>query len=124
MRITWVATLALAAFVACDHGRSEVVAVAKPQAAFLVAETHSLWLEYREQIAREVPASRYPPAVRALHPKHVSASKEGVYVETYTRYVESAGIFIRHDPAYEPPRSGDPGFELVAENVYWYFAPG
>lgn len=124
MRTTWLAVLALGALVACDHGRSKVVEVAKPHAAALVAETRGLWLECRDRNISDIPASRYPPAVRALNPKHVHASKHGVFIETCARYVESAGIFIRHDSAYEPPRSGDPGFELVAENVYWYFAPG
>ena len=121
MRITWVATFALCAFIACDRGRAEVVALAKPQGAELVAQTRALWIEYRD---REVPSHRYPPAIRALNQRRVSVSQYGVFIQTYERVVENAGVFIRHDPAYVPPERGDPGFERIAENVYWYFAPG
>lgn len=101
-----------------------MVAVARPSAAALVAKTRSLWLEYRDRTIREIPEARYPAAVRALHARHVRVTDEGIYIETYARYVESAGVFIRHDPSYVPPPTGDPGFEAIAENVYWYFAPG
>ena len=121
MRIGWVATFALCAFIACDRGRAEVVALAEPQGAELVVQTRSLWMEYRD---REVPSQRYPPAVRALNPRRVSVTRHGVFIETYARYVESAGVFIRHDPTYVPPEGGDPGFERIADDVYWYFAPG
>ena len=124
MRTTWIVPVLLFALAACDHGRSGVIEIAKPQATALVSETFPLWLEYRDERLRDIPASRYPPSVKALHPKQVRATKQGLFIETYARYVESGGIFIKHDAEYDPPASGDPGFELVAQNVYWYFAPG
>jgi hypothetical protein len=90
----------------------------------LVNETRELWAQYRTETSREIPVAAYPASIRQLQPKRVWASPQGVYVETYSFFVESAGIFVRHDPAYEPPISGDPGFEPLSSDVYWFYAPG
>ena len=124
MKTTCTVLVMLAFVVGCDHGRSDVVPVAEREAAAIVSETYNLWLTHRDRLDHEIPPAQYPPSVRALQPKRVSADKHGIFIETYARYVESAGVFVRHDHAYEPPRSGDPGFESIAPNVYWYFAPG
>jgi hypothetical protein len=112
------------ALVACDRGRARAEAVATPIAAQLKSDTHGVWLRYRGERRREIPPSEQPRSVQQLKPKRVWAGTEGVFLETYDRYVESAGIFIRHDPAFVPPVSGDPGFEQIAPEIYWFFAPG
>ena len=108
----------------CDHGRTKAVEVMLPAATELKADTRDLWVRYRDVKYAEVPPAEYPPSVKRLEPTRVSVDPKGVMIETHSVFVESAGIFVRFDPSYEPPRSGDPGFEPVAEDIFWYYAPG
>ena len=112
------------ALVACDRGRTEAVNIAVPIAPQLTRETRDLWLRYRDEKWTDVPTTQYPESVRQIRPKRVWAKPEGLYIQTYESFVESAGIFVRHEPGYDPPRSGDPGFERVAAEIYWFYAPG
>lgn len=57
-------------------------------------------------------------AVAAIEPRAEGCSSE------HSRFVESAGVFVRHDRTFPPPRRGDPRFEELAPDIYWYYAPG
>ena len=72
----------------------------------------------------DVPAASWPASFQRFAPKRVSTNAHGVYISTHQRLVESAGVFLRTDTAYEPPESGDPGFEQIDTDVYWFYAPG
>lgn len=113
--------LALLAAAGCSHGEREVRdAVTRANRARLLADAAVL----QRRFSFVVPESQWPPSFRAFKPASVHADPEGVFIETHETFVESAGLFIRLDPAYAPPRSGDPAFTEIEPDLYWYYAPG
>lgn len=90
----------------------------------LEAQTQALWARHVTAGIDEVLAAEYPPAVKALRPERVYVTNAGVFITTYSFFVEHAGLFVRHDRSYELPAQGDPGFTPVAGEVFWYYAPG
>lgn len=59
-----------------------------------------------------------------MKPKAVSVDGVGVKIVTYRQFVEIAGIFVRHDPSYQPPTSGENEYKELAPNLYWFYWPG
>ena len=125
MRHAWILAV-VTVFVGCtDHGRSAAEKHVVPHARTLVAETRPLWVRHSKQPYAEVPKSEYPVSVGPLKPVRIWTNGHGVFIETYSVFVATAGVFVRHDPAFTPPsHGGEPFFEPMAENIYWYEAPG
>jgi len=89
-----------------------------------VSDTRGIWLKYKDPLGGPVPPSEYPASVKSLSPELVWATRDGINIVTYSAFVERAGIFIRHNPSFIPPETGDPGYSEIVPNVYWYYAPG
>jgi hypothetical protein len=108
-------------FLAC-HGKGRV------RSRLDAADRTCLLTEARELHARysgtDVPRSAWPPGIAALEPEAVSVDRYGVRVCTSTIFVESAGVFIRMDPSFDPPTRGDPKYEQLYPDFYWYYSPG
>jgi hypothetical protein len=117
----FVVLLLLLALAGCDNGRAKVTALLQPE---LASDALQIWVSHRSIARTRVPPSEYPPSVKALHPKGVYGSPEGLYITTYAFFVEESGIFVRFDPSFDPPETGDPGFAQLAPNIYWFDAPG
>lgn len=115
--------VAILALFVCCRGERSASAYAYSHQAELVAQTKNLWKRYG-RVPDDIPPADVPPVVEPLNPIRVYATEQGVFIETHTRFVERAGIFIRHDLTYTPPQKGDPGFRPIASNIYWYYAPG
>lgn len=96
--------------------------VARADRAQLLADAAAL----QQKVGREllVPEQAWPASFRPFEPKAVHVDPRGVFLETYSFFVVSAGLFIRLDRAYEPPPTGDPGFTEIEPDLYWYYAPG
>ena len=106
-----------------DDGQSAAEAVAAKSARALFKETDILWRSSHKEERTILPRD-YPGSVLALKPSSVRVAPEGVYISIYSCFVTQEGIFIRHDPSFEPPQTGDPGFSSIDGNVYWFDAPG
>lgn len=72
----------------------------------------------------EIPEASWPASFSPFRPRSVWIDQHGVYVCTQTRFVETAGLFVRVDPSFEPPRRGDPGFNRIEGDFFWFLAPG
>jgi hypothetical protein len=94
--------------------------------ARLLADARDLYARYviRSSFERDVPRHEWPASFGAFRPKRVWIDNFGVYLSTYEFFVEHAGLYIRTDPSYAAPHSGDPGFEPLGSDFFWYYAPG
>lgn len=72
----------------------------------------------------EVPPSGWPRSIAALEPERVDVTPHGVNIQTHSFFVETAGIFVATEAGYTPPSRGEPWYEPIVPDVYWYYAPG
>jgi hypothetical protein len=111
--------------VACGHSEQEVrTRLAQIDHVRLVAEARTLQTKCNRQSIAAVPRVDRPSTIAAFEPEYAYVDQRGVYVCTHEVFVESAGLFIRTDEAFLPPQTGDPGYEPVGADLYWYYAPG
>lgn len=73
---------------------------------------------------RNITSADWPEAIRALSPKSVRVSADGVYVVTSSIFVEEAGVFIPRDTAFSPGRGGDPEYKSIHGRVFSYRVRG
>lgn len=114
----------------CADRRPAVVDYATRHADELVTATRAGWARHKALADSDIPPSEYPAAVLALHPAKVTASEHGVTMFIYTSYGNVTGVFIRHDPTFEPPGQRPPvpdsdemRYERLARDVYWFSRP-
>jgi hypothetical protein len=122
-----VASIVLTLGLGCWRGGSEPRAYAAGHAADIVASTRPLWTAHRKS-GQEVPPSEWPAHVRALEPSRVVVSSNGLYLYVRTSYTAVTGVFVRHEPTFEPPGkaapdSDDHSYERLAPDVYWFSMP-
>lgn len=121
-----IAVAALALLVSCIGERRvrETVApeVVVRHRAQSIADARALQRRFSHY--DRVPQREWPASFRAFDPKRVSVAPHGVYVTTYEFFVAAGGLYIRLNPAYEPPARGDPGFTPLAPDLYWYYGGG
>jgi hypothetical protein len=105
------------------HVRSQL---ATADRARLLADARDVHARYsgRTRFARDVPRHAWPASFAMFRPERVWVDDFGVYLCTYEFFVEHAGLYVRTDSSYAPPRSGDPGFEPLGSEFFWYYAPG
>jgi hypothetical protein len=124
MAVRAVLLLLIFAFgVACRGERTVRAQVEQSDRAKLEAAAVALRQQHGAKLGN-VPRQLWPVEFLQFHPESIAVDEHGVYVCTNSRFVERGGVFIRTDPAYNPPSSGDPGFERIQGDVYWFFAPG
>jgi hypothetical protein len=74
-----------------------------------------------ESSTTSVASDSWPEAVRALKPKSVRTTPEGLYIETSSSSSEEAGIFVPRNPdAFHPSSGTDPEYKLIDGNVFSY----
>lgn len=76
----------------------------------------------------EIPPPEWPPDIRALQPAQVFVTPKGVMMYIYSVPWNLTGIYIRHDPSFEPPAtvphdSDETRYERIAPDVYWFSRP-
>lgn len=130
MRATVRVLLVFAIAMSCTDRRAAVVEYATRHAGELVSSTRPVWIQYKALPDRDIPPSEVPATVRALEPAQVVATEHGIVVHVYTTYGSVTGLFIRHDPAFDPPGqtprapdSDDLRHERLAPDVYWFSRP-
>lgn len=124
-RVLWTLLL-LVVFVGCRGEREVRSHVASADRERLIADAAAIHRRYagRTRFDRDVPRPEWPASFAVFVPERVSVDRFGVYIQTHSMFVETAGLFIRVDPAYAPPAGGDPGFESIDGPFFWYYAPG
>jgi len=130
MRVNVQVLLILALALGCTDRRSTAIAYATKHSEELVTSTRAVWAKYNALPDRDMPPSEYPATVRALHPRQVLASEHGLTIFIHTAYAHVTGVFIRHDPMFEPPGQAPPPpdsddwhYERLAPDVYWFSRP-
>jgi hypothetical protein len=113
--------------VRCTNHRSEAVQYVTTHGRDIVTSTRPLWIKYKAH-AIEIPPSEYPPHVRALKPVQVFVNEKGVTMYIYSVYWNVTGIYIRYDPAFDPPSTLPPDsvetrYERLAPDLYWFSRP-
>lgn len=69
----------------------------------------------------ELPQSKWPAAIRAMHPTNVFINEEGVWVAKRSGFIEGEGILIVFRGTKEPEEHwGDPSMWRVGRGVFWY----
>jgi hypothetical protein len=125
--VRWIAVGLIAVLLAACHGEGRVRSrLAAADRARLLADARDLHARYviRTKFARDVPRHAWPESFATFRPKRVWVDDFGVYICSYEFFVEHAGLYIRTDSSYAPPRSGDPGFRSLDSEFFWYYAPG
>lgn len=72
----------------------------------------------------ELPPDRWPAELKALGPKRVYATQDGIYIVTSTFFVEEKGLFLPRSPAFLPDAGNDPEFGFIVDGLYSYELEG
>jgi hypothetical protein len=100
-------------------GCSKAPRVDPTQTQAIFADARAL-LETHRSSAEIQPAS-WPESFRLLEPESVRTDEEGLYVVTWSRWVEERGIFVPRDAASFAPEAGaDPEYSLISNAVFVY----
>ena len=79
----------------------------------------------RHATAGPLPRESWPTSVATLKPKAVYVRNEGLYVTTWSFFVEERGVFILNPKvAFRPLRGTDPHYEPVGHGVFVYRIAG
>jgi hypothetical protein len=77
-------------------------------------------LDANPSMSRIDPAA-CPEVLKALAPEAIRSDQLGLYVVTWSRWVEERGIFVPRDATRFSPRPGtDPEYTLISNAVYLY----
>jgi hypothetical protein len=81
-------------------------------------------------LLRDAPIGRversvWPESFAAISPKSVRATKEGLYIATYSFFVEESGFFVARDLAeFAWKERGDPWFVQIRDELFEYRITG
>ncbi len=87
-------------------------------------------LELAPDLMRETPAGaqlppdRWPAELKALGPKRVYATQDGIYIVTSNFFVQEKGLFLPRSPAFVPRSGNDPEFGFIIDGLYSYELEG
>ncbi|MDI9238557.1 hypothetical protein QLQ15_06470 [Lysobacter sp. LF1] len=71
-----------------------------------------------------LPPEQWPPALKSLNPKSVYSRPEGIYIVTFSFFVEEEGLFLPRSPAFAPVPGGDPEYTRIVQGLYSYRLQG
>lgn len=116
---TLILTLALLLSAAC----SPVPSLDEAEAAEVVREARELMSSSKE--GESISADRWPAAIRRLDPNSVRVDKEGLYIVTYTLYVEEQGLFVPREPStFVAEGRFEPSFGRMHPSLFSYRIAG
>ncbi len=72
----------------------------------------------------QLPPDQWPTELKALEPKRVYATQDGIYIVTSTMFVREKGLFLPRFPAFVPRSGNDPEFGFIVEGLYSYELEG
>jgi len=68
--------------------------------------------------------AQWPAELKALDPKRVYATQDGLYVVTSDFFVEEEGLFLPRSPRFSEASGGDPEFKRLVDGLYSYKRKG
>jgi hypothetical protein len=69
--------------------------------------------------------SDWPESITAISPESVRVTDEGLYIVTYSFFVEESGFFVARDLAhFEWKQRGDPTFVQIRDALFEYHVTG
>lgn len=72
----------------------------------------------------QLPQDQWPTELKALEPKRVHATQDGIHIVTSTFFVEEEGLFLPRSPAFVPEPGNDPEFGFIVDGLYSYELEG
>jgi len=79
----------------------------------------------RSAPAGPVERSDWPDSFAAISPKSVRVTEQGLYIVTYSFFVEESGFFVARNLAgFEWKERGDPAFVQIREELFEYHVTG
>jgi len=111
--------LTAAAVVVLMWGCSHAPRVERSRTRAIYGAAHGLLLKY--PAVATIDSSAWPESVRELEPVAVRSREEGLYIVTWSHFVEENGVFVpRHWDRFSPKRGSDPEYRLIANAVFSY----
>ena len=69
--------------------------------------------------------STWPESFAAISPKSIRVTEQGLYIVTYSFFVEESGFFVARDLAeFEWKERGDPSFVPLRDELFEYHITG
>jgi len=107
--------------VAC--GPSKPAPISADDADAIVRDVRAL--EATLEVGDCIREPQWTAPIRALHPLSVCKATDGVYIETWSRFVESRGYWIAPDgTGPDTTRGADPAIRHIGGDLYWYEIKG
>jgi hypothetical protein len=72
----------------------------------------------------ELAPAKWPSAISRLDPERVYVAEEGLYVVTWSSFVQERGLFVPRDPDFVPEVGADPSYVAIRNGVYAYRVKG
>lgn len=72
----------------------------------------------------QLPQDQWPTELKALEPKRVYATRDGLYIVTSTFFVHEEGLFLPRSPRFFITPGTDPEFRRIVDGVYSYKLKG
>ena len=72
-----------------------------------------------------LPAAEWNESLKTLHPKSVHITDQGLYITTWSRFVESVGVFVLpQGSTFNPSTSGDPQYDNIDGRCFIFVVRG
>ena len=71
-----------------------------------------------------LPPDQWPTELKALDPKRVYATPDGLYIVTSTFFVQEEGLFLPRSPTFSATPGRDPEFRFIVDGLYSYKIKG
>lgn len=81
-------------------------------------------LMHQTPAGAQLPPDRWPAELKALEPKRVYATQDGLYIVTSTFLVQEEGLFLPRSTAFVPRLGNDPEFGFIIDGLYSYELKG
>jgi hypothetical protein len=72
----------------------------------------------------DISSDEWPDSISQLKPESVQLKKEGLYIQTWSRFVEQGGLFIPRERNKELNQGTDPGYWKANDEIYYYIFKG
>ena len=116
--------VAIFSLVGCSERSRLHGAIAKIEISKLVSTAEEFWIKQddkNENSSNQISETNWTPEIYNFKPKRVYSTPDGVYLAVTRASVYESGLFILPVKSKFIPKSGgDPSYEHLQDNLYWY----